>query len=128
MIKSSLRTAIATFAFVLVALGTAAAWSAVLSKNAKIVKITPSFVTEGIPEGTSIQFSAVAEDENAIRLSPQPLIKWSCSSPKMSISASGRLSVQEGCNGCGGEVRATVTNPDGSTVFGKVGVSGKVKR
>jgi len=128
MNKSSHRSALAAFAFVLLAVCIMAGWNSLPSKKAKHIRITPSYITEGIPEGATIQFTAVAEDENAIKLSPQPTIRWSCSSPKMSISDSGRLSVQAGCNGCGGEVRATVTNPDGSTVFGKVGVWGKVKQ
>jgi hypothetical protein len=104
-----------------------AGWTNAAGKKAKYVKITPSYVVDGIPDGSSKQFTAVAEDENGIKLDPQPAIVWTVSSPSMTIDSSGLLTVKKGCNGCGGEIRATVTNPDGTSVFGKVGVQGKVK-
>jgi len=108
------------------AMAALAGWSAAASKKAKYVKITPSFISGGIPDGTSKQFSAVAEDENGIKLDPQPTIVWTVSSPSMTIDSSGLLTVKKGCNGCGGEIRATVTNADGSKVFAKQMVNGKV--
>ncbi len=107
----------------LLTLGAFAGWNSAAAKPAKYVKITPSFGVE-VPTGGTKQFTAVAEDENAIKLDPQPTIVWTQSAPCMKIDSSGLLTVEKG-GGCGGEVRATVTNTDGSKVFGKVGVFGK---
>ena len=99
------------------------------TKKAKYVKITPNRLSEALPQGGSVQLSAVAEDENAAKLDPQPPIVWSSSAdPMITVTSSGRVTVKDSCDGCSGEVRATVTNPDGSKVFGTVGVNGKPKK
>lgn len=115
--------AAASLLFVFGGLGAAPA------KKAKYVKITPNRLSEALPQGGSVQLSAVAEDENAVKLDPQPSIVWSSSAdPMITVTSSGRVTVKDSCDGCGGEVRATVTNPDGSKVWGTVGVNGKPKK
>jgi hypothetical protein len=123
---------LATGAALILAVGLLAAlggWSIAPAKKARYVKITPNRLAEAIPQGGSVQLTAVAEDENGVRLDPQPTFTWSCSAdPMITVTASGRVTVKDTCDGCGGEVRATVTNADGSRVSGTVGVNGKPKK
>ncbi len=99
----------------------AGAIAAILAKEAKFVKVTPGGYGEvvWIPKGGNVQFTAVAYDSNAIPLSPQPTVVWSTSVPAVKVSSAGVVT-RTGDSDARGELRATVTNPDGQKVHGSV--------
>jgi len=100
----------------------ASAVTATLAKETKFVKVTPGGIGEvvWIPKGGNVQFKAIAHDSNGIPLNPQPSFNWTTAVPGVKVSQAGVVSRYSDSGDGRGELRATVTNPDGRTVHGSV--------
>lgn len=104
----------------------ASAVTATLAKETKFVKVTPGGISETvwIPKGGNVQFTAIAHDSNGIPLDPQPSVKWTTEVPSLKVSPAGVVS-RYGDSDARGDLRATVTNPDGRKVYGIVTIGVK---
>ena len=125
--RTAVLLPVAAIVGVIAAAATGAVSVAGSEKPAKSVVISPNSIPS-IEEGSSCRLSAEARDSNGIALDPQPRIAWNSAHSAITVSSSGEVRVNSGCNGCGADIRATVTNPDGTKVFGSVHVSGKVPK